>query len=350
MIEGVVKTTYDHEKYREAAFKAWSTIRRNKIERIRLKNETIDDYLFDIDSRKISYGKYRINPPLIKKSKLTWVEKGGVGKELSDGWSLNYAVGCTHACRFCYVDSIHKRYGEHRAGPLVNRAWGNYLYLPENIDEAIEKTKWERWKGIEAMMSSTHDPYIPSLTGITRKILERALPAGVRLCIQTRSPLIIKDLDYIAKFKDQVRVQVSIATINNELARIIEPRVASANARLHIIEAAKEYGLDTGIIIAPIMPSLAIRPFPGKDLEEIVSRLAEIKPDRIYGECLHVRGSNMSELEAMLGEKIELGNFDYAMEIQFHRILAKHGMKGRWWKELHDHSRYSERSVPPPSV
>ena len=99
----MLNVEYNRDKYREAALKAWSTIRRNKIEKLKAVNETFDDYIFDVDSRKIAYGTYRINPPLIKKSKLTWVEKGGVGKELSDGWSLNYAVGCTHACRFCYV-------------------------------------------------------------------------------------------------------------------------------------------------------------------------------------------------------------------------------------------------------
>ena len=73
MVEEVIKPVYDHERYREAAFKAWSTIRKNKIERIKLENESIDDYLFDVDSRKIAYGSYRVNPPLIKKSKLTWI-------------------------------------------------------------------------------------------------------------------------------------------------------------------------------------------------------------------------------------------------------------------------------------
>lgn len=331
----MVEAGYDHEKYRQAALKAWSTIRKNKIERILSENETIDDYLFDVDSRKIAYGEYTINPPLIKKSKLTWVEKGGVGKELSDGWSLNYAVGCTHACRFCYVDSIHKRYGEKRAGPMVNKSWGNYLYVPSNIDDAIQKTPWRKWKGIEAMMSSTHDPYIPSLAKITRKVLEAALPAGVKLCIQTRSPLAIQDFDLLQQFKDQVRVQVSIATMNKALARIIEPRVASPDARLRIIEKAKERDLNTGIIIAPIMPPLKIRPSPSADLLEIVRNLAEFEPDNIYGESLHVRGSNMSELEAALGEKIILGDFDIAMEKQFHKTLSRFGLKGRWWREFH---------------
>ena len=332
MIEG----SYDHEKYRQAAQKAWSTIRKNKIEKIKSETETFDDYIFNVDSRKIAFGEYVVNPPLIKKSKLTWVEKGGVGKELSDGWSLNYAIGCTHACRFCYVDSIHKRYGERRAGPLVNRAWGNYLYLPSNISEAIEKTKWERWKGIEAMMSSTHDPYIPSLTKITRKILEAALPAGVKLCIQTRSPMVVKDFPYLSEFKDQIRVQVSVATMNKELSRIIEPRVASPEARFKIIEEAKNYGLNTGIIIAPIMPPLKIRESPARDFEEIAARLSEIKPNKVYGECIHSRGSNMSELEAILGQNVEIGNFDTVMEAKFHKTLSKYGIKGRWWKEHHN--------------
>lgn len=331
----MVEAGYDHERYRQAALKAWSTIRKNKIERILSENETIDDYLFDVDSRKIAYGQYTINPPLIKKSRLTWVEKGGVGKELSDGWSLNYAVGCTHACRFCYVDSIHKRYGEKRAGPMVNKSWGNYLYVPSNIDDAIQKTPWRKWKGIEAMMSSTHDPYIPSLAKITRKVLEAALPAGVKLCIQTRSPLAIQDFDLLEQFKDQVRVQVSIATMNKALARIIEPRVASPDARLRIIEKAKERGFNTGIIIAPIMPPLKIRPSPSADLMEIVRNLAEFQPDNIYGESLHARGSNMSEMEAALGEKIILGDFDIAMEKQFHKALSGFGLNGRWWREFH---------------
>ncbi len=329
----MLKVEYNREKYREAALKAWSTIRRNKIEKLKADNETFDDYLFDVDSRKIAYGTYRINPPLIKKSKLTWVEKGGVGKELSDGWSLNYAVGCTHACRFCYVDSIHKRYGERRAGPLVNRAWGNYLYTPSNLEEAISRTRWERWKGIEVMMSSTHDPYIPSLAGATRKLLEAALPSGVRLCIQTRSPLAVRDFEFISQYSRQVRVQVSVATMSEKLGRIIEPRVAPPESRLQILESARDHGISTGIIIAPVFPPLKVRPSPSRDLEEIVSSISEIRPDNIYGESLHVRGSNINELEAMLGQKLELENFDAAMETKFHKVLAKYGLKGRWWRE-----------------
>ena len=322
-----------YKNRREAAVKALSTIRLNRINNIKAENESIDDYIFDRDSRKVVKGAYIISAPLIKPSRLTWVEKGGVGKELSDGWSLNFAIGCTHACRFCYVDNIHKRYGQRRVGNIVNRPWGNYFLVPSNIEQAIRETKWSRWEGIEAIMSSTHDPYLPQLLSITKKILEAALPAGIRLCIQTRSPLVLKDLPFLAKYRDQIRLQVSIATMDRKFASVIEPRVALPEARLKILQEAAKLGMDTGVILAPIFPAVAMRPNVRGDMESLVAAVAEFAPKHIYGESLHIRGSNISELEVALGERIELGNFDPSAEIAFHSILKKHGLKGRWWKE-----------------
>lgn len=326
-----------HERQSRAADKAWITIREKRIAQIKAKNESIEDYLFHKDMRTVFQGRYRINPPLIKPSKLTWIEKGGVGKELSDGWAINYAVGCTHGCRFCYVDQIHKKYGAKRVGRGVNRSWGNYFYIPENIDEAIEKTNWKRWKGVEVMMSSTHDPYLPQLTKITRKILESALPYGVKFCIQTRSPLVIRDLKFLSEFKDLVRVQISVATMNHALAQLIEPRVADPEARFEILRKAKDYGLDTGVILAPIFPAVKVRPDFEADLREMARELVEIGPDHIFGECLHTRGSNLGELELALGERVNVNGFDTIIERKFNSIMREFHLKGRWWGEHKGH-------------
>ncbi len=324
-----------NKKSVEAAYNAWATINANKIKKIQQENASIEDFIFDPDTKRIAYGTYIINPPLIKKSKLTTVENGGIGKQLSDGWAINYAIGCTHACRFCYVDNIHKRYSQKKFGSIVTMAWGNYFLIPSNLDEAIEKTNWKKWKGIEVMMSSTHDPYLPMLALTTRKILERALPFGVKFCIQTRSPLIEKDFTLLSTYKDQIRLQVSIATMDKDFAKLIEPRVAPPESRLNIIKKAKEYGLETGVIIAPVFPPVKIRPSPSADLEKIISSLAEIRPDHIFGESLHIRGSNLNEIEFAIGEKVMLGNFDNAIEKVFYRLLKKYNLKGKWWKEQH---------------
>ncbi|MEM4056871.1 MAG: radical SAM protein [Thermoplasmatales archaeon] len=324
-----------NERQSEIAKKAWITIRKKRIEKIKAENESIEDYLFNKDMRTVYQGTYKINPPLIKPSKLTWIEKGGIGKELSDGWSINYAIGCTHACRFCYVDQIHKKYGAKRADKGVYRSWGNYFYVPDNIDEAIDETKWQKWKGVEVMMSSTHDPYLPQLVKITRKILERALPYGVKFCIQTRSPLVIKDFELLSEFKEFVRVQISVATMNHDLAKLIEPRVADPEARFEILRKAKDYGLHTGVILAPIFPAVKVRPDYEADLREMAKELVEIQPDHIFGESLHARGSNLGEVEVALGERVNLNGFDTIVEKKFKSVMSEFHLKGKWWREIH---------------
>lgn len=278
-------------------------------------------------------GKYVLHPPLIKRSKLTYVEKGGVGKELSDGWVINFAIGCTFGCRFCYVDEIHKKFSFRRAGNVVYNDWGFYFAVPENLDEVIRETGWEKWNGVEVMMSSTHDPYLPQLTDWSRKILENALPAGVKFCIQTRSPLVEREFELLKRYRSQIRIQVSIATSNDQLSRLIEPRVVKPSRRMETLRKAKEYGLTTGVIIAPVMPPVKARMDVNGDLEVIIKELAKIQPDHIYGESVHVRGINVAYLENAIGERLFLNGFDREAEHVFHSILKRYGLSGRWWPE-----------------
>jgi DNA repair photolyase len=281
----------------------------------------------------VTEGMYRATIPLIRPSKLTSKERGGVGKELSEGWCVNFAVGCTHACPFCYVDAIHKRFGG-RYGDLTQMRWGDYFLVPSNLDDAIERTPWKRWAGREVMMSSTHDPYLPNLALHARKILERALPAGVRFCIQTRSVLVRKDFNLLTEYPDQVRLQVSIATLSGDLSRRIEPRVPAPTRRLELLALAKKAGLRVGVIIAPVFPACVLRPDVQEDLRSIAAALAQIKPDHIYGESLHVRGENVRLVEEAIGEKLRLTNgFDRGLARLFREELARAGLSGVWWPE-----------------
>ena len=181
------------------------------------------------------------------------------------------------------------------------------------------------------MMCSTHDPYLPQLLSITRKILEKALPEGVRFCVQTRSALATRDFDLFEQYKDQIRIQVSLSTLDSQLAKAIEPRVAPPASRLKVLESAKKIGLDTGVIIAPIFPAVRIRPYPFEDMKNMIDAISKIRPDHIYGECLHIRGSNMKEIEVALGERPILNGFDKQAEKEYYRLLKLFGLKGIWW-------------------
>lgn len=112
-------------------------------------------------------GNYRISPPAIKPSRLASRKKGGVGKDLSEGWGINFSIGCTHGCIFCYADQIHRK----RLGSLFSGiSWGKYFFTPKNFDEVLIRTPWEKWKGKEVLMSAIHDPYLLQLSGYARKI------------------------------------------------------------------------------------------------------------------------------------------------------------------------------------
>lgn len=289
-----------------------------------------------VRDKGIRRGTYRCSVPLVRPSKLTSRENGGIGKNLSEGWSLNFAVGCTHGCPFCYVDSIHKRFGNSRYGSLVLQKWGNYFLVPSNIDEAIERTPWERWRNKEVMMSSTHDPYLPDLAAVTRKILEHALPAGVRVCLQTRSCLVSKDFSLLAEHSDQVRLQMSISTLNKEFSRLIEPRVPSPERRLQTLRKAKDDDLRIGVVLAPVFPPIPQRPDVREDIQEIARTLAEIQPDFIYGESLHVRGENIRLIQDVIGDfKEGMNGFDETAGFIFRGELKRAGLKGTWWPETH---------------
>ena len=281
----------------------------------------------------VASGSYILKPPLIKKSRLTSVDRGGVGKELSDGYVINFSIGCMFGCNFCYVPAIQRAY-DRRVGTLtVDNDWGYYFAVPKNLAEVIEVTHWTNWKGKEVMLSSTHDAYLPQLYKWTRKILERALPAGVKFCIQTRSPLVEQDFSYMEAFRDQIRLQVSVATLNNALSRMIEPRVVPPMRRLEILKHAKEHTLETGIIIAPVFPRVKLRPDLESDLDQIATVLSEIRPDHIYGESLHKRGTNFTYIEKAIGEKVVIDGLDKEAETLFHSALGAHNLIGRWWVE-----------------
>ena len=286
---------------------------------------------------EIVFGTYEIRAPLIKESRLTSRDRGGVGKPLSTGHVANYAIGCTQGCPFCYVDAIHKKFFTSKY-PIVNREWGTYLLIPEphSFEKALRETPWHKWRGELVLMSSTHDPFLPQLLPYAQAILEIGLRHGVHFLIQTRSLNALRVLPLLARYRDQVIFQVSIATMSEELRRLIEPRVPPAKARLTLLKKAKELGLGIGVIIAPILPPVKARPNVEADLDAIMRELANIGADQVFGEMLHIRGSNIKRLEKILGEKLVINReLDRWIGSLFESLLNKYGLNGEYWYEYH---------------
>jgi DNA repair photolyase len=186
-------------------------------------------------------------------------------------------------------------------------------------------------------MSSTHDPFLPQLLPYAQAILETGLRHGVHFLIQTRSLNALLVLPLLAKYRDQVIFQVSIATINEELRRIIEPRVPPARARLAMLRKAKELELRVGAIIAPILPQVKQRPDVRANLDALMKELASIGMDQVFGEMLHIRGcSNIAKLKELLGEELAISReMDKWLGNLFEALLSKYGLKGKYWYEYY---------------
>jgi DNA repair photolyase len=269
---------------------------------------------------------------LVRRSALS---AAAAGKDLSDGWVVNFAVGCTHGCLFCYVDRIWSLHTSNKRSPYYGMKlgeWGRYLYVPEDLEEQIRRTPWRKWSGKRLLMSSTHDPYLPELyfpRRWPRRILESALPHGVRFTILTRSALPMQDFDLYAKYREQILLMSSIPTLDDAFARITEPRAPPPTARLAVLRRAKELGIEIGVVAAPIIARSGWR----QDLERLFRALAELRPSVVFGESLHARGSNLAKLrtagaEAPIGPAV-----DKEVGSVFEELLKRYGLHGVYWYE-----------------
>lgn len=277
---------------------------------------------------------YTSKRPLVGKSKLTRKEAGGIGKDLSDGFTINMAIGCTHGCPFCYVDEIISKF--HKTRFNITEPWGEFLLVRRGIREMAASTKWEKYRGKEILMSSTHDPYLPCLRGYTRDVLQAALPHGVRFRIQTREIGFIEDDDLFKAYPDQVQVQVSVCTWNEALRKVVEPRIFPTRARLRALRDVQ--GVKKGVIMAPLFPKCEARCAAPFDIILVAKDIKEHVPDivHIYGEALHIRGENLPRMNNLLGTTwtgSSLKAWDNEAEGVFYAVMGDLKIPATYWRE-----------------
>jgi DNA repair photolyase len=162
--------------------------------------------------------------------------------------------------------------------------WGKWFQAKSNAVELAGKQA-AKVAGQSIYMSSVTDPYLPAERSLqlTRGILEVLLPHQPRLLIQTRGPLVVRDLDLLRRFR-AVRVNMSIPTDDEEIRRAFEPKAPPLVRRWEALEQIKAASVPVGICITPMLPMT--------DVEAFARRAAEFGPDVLVVEDLHdSRGS-----------------------------------------------------------
>ncbi|MDB5073709.1 MAG: radical protein [Candidatus Eremiobacteraeota bacterium] len=171
-------------------------------------------------------------------------------------WSLNPFTGCAHQCVFCYARGTHA----YRELDGV-REWGSALTVKVNIATVLRADLAGRaYRGEEIAIGTATDPY-QALEGryrLMRGILPALRDARAPFHITTRSPLIVRDLDLLAQCarRADVGVAISIATLDEALAREIEPTVSPPRQRLRAVRALADAGIRVGVAVAPVLPDV----------------------------------------------------------------------------------------------
>jgi DNA repair photolyase len=211
-------------------------------------------------------------------------------------WSINPYTGCAFGCAYCYARYAH-RYAWERADTAGRvdgsaeapdmppwLAFERRIMVKRNAADALRRALRhgsERHLGLvhgEAIViGSATDPYQPAERRyrITRGILEvLAEHEGLRITIISKSPLITRDIDLLARLSQRSRltVHLSLITLRRDLARRLEPRAPTPEARVRALTRLREAGIDTGINCMPVLPGITDHP---ADLEALVKRVAE---------------------------------------------------------------------------
>jgi DNA repair photolyase len=162
-------------------------------------------------------------------------------------WTCNPYVGCTFGCTYCYAAFLPQ------SREPVGR-WGKWLSAKRNAVELARKQA-PKVAGSAVYLSSVTDPYQPAERGLmlTRGILEALLPHQPRLVVQTRGPLVVRDIDLLGQFA-AVRVNLSIPTDSEEVRRAFEPKAPPLDQRWASAAELKAAGLPVGLCVTPTLP------------------------------------------------------------------------------------------------
>jgi DNA repair photolyase len=198
-------------------------------------------------------------------------------------YSINPYRGCSHGCSYCYARPTHEYLGlsagldfetkvfvKHRAAELFREWLARPGWRPETI-----------------AMSGVTDCYQPAEREfrVTRGCVAVAAECRQPLGITTKNALVVRDLDLLSELAAHhaVRVSISMTTLDERLARVMEPRTSSPQARLRAIRELTAAGVPTYLMCAPVIPGLT-----DSDMPTVMAAAREAGASSAYYELLRL--------------------------------------------------------------
>ncbi|WP_202078330.1 SPL family radical SAM protein [Caldalkalibacillus salinus] len=167
--------------------------------------------------------------------------------------TLNPYVGCAFSCVYCYV----------RRMPVAlfrQKEWGTWVDVKEGASETFRKElrKVKDKGAVTIFMSSSTDPYQPIEynTRITRQLLEVMVEEGGPdfLFLQTRSPLVTRDIDLLHEMRDRLLISVTVETDREDIRQVFSPWAPPIQGRIRALRQLKKAGLPVQAAVSPVLP------------------------------------------------------------------------------------------------
>jgi DNA repair photolyase len=184
-------------------------------------------------------------------------------------YCVNPYVGCAHGCRYCYA-AFMRRFTGHQ------EPWGEFLDAKVNAVHLLRR-QLRRARPGRVLLSSVTDPYQPAekVRRLTRGCLEALLDFRFPVTVLTRSPLVVRDVDLFARFRE-VNVGLSIPTDDDRVRRLLEPRAPPVAARVEALAALRAAGVATYVFDGPLLPQ-----DPARYVEAVAGAAGEVLVDRL---------------------------------------------------------------------
>jgi DNA repair photolyase len=201
-------------------------------------------------------------------------------------WTINSFRGCSHACSYCFARRTHT-FLDFDAGRDFEREIVVKVNVPELLRAELARPSWKR--ELVALGTNT-DPYqwVESRYRFMPEILAALEEAETPVSVLTKSPLLLRDIDLYERMAKHlpISVNLSIPTLDEDAWRATEPHTPSPSARLDAVAELRRRGIDSGVLIAPLMPGINDDP---AQVQPIIDRAKEADATFLGGVALHLR-------------------------------------------------------------
>jgi len=189
--------------------------------------------------------------------------------DISFDRSINPYRGCEHGCVYCFARPTHAYLGMSPGLDFESR-----LFVKPDAPALLEKElSAPGYEPRTIAIGTNTDPYQPieRKYQVMRGILEVLERAGHPVGIVTKSALILRDLDILARLAERnlVKVAISVTTLDPKLARVMEPRAATPPRRLEALRQLSAADVPTSVMVAPVIPAIN-----DSDIERILDAAA----------------------------------------------------------------------------